>query len=123
MIRQIKSLDEINRHFSAKYDNNDNSEAVADLYSPLSYANLSPAQKDYFETLMIEKYLSGSREEKFQTEKPKITDQQLRALSRKHLLMMIRDLEKELKQAKEEKENLLLACKANLKINNAGTGQ
>ena len=36
--------------------------------------------------------------------KPQITDKQLRILSRKHLLMMIRDLEKELEQEKKEKE-------------------
>jgi len=40
---------------------------------------------------------------------PKISDKQLRALNKKHLLMMLRDLEKELAREKEEKENLLLA--------------
>ena len=43
---------------------------------------------------------------------PAITDQQLRALTRKHLLMMLRDLEKELEQERSEKEHLLLACRA-----------
>ena len=43
-----------------------------------------------------------------------ITDEQLRALSRKHLLMMIRDLEKELLQAKQERDSLLIAYKAGL---------
>ena len=38
-----------------------------------------------------------------------ITDQQLKMLSRINLLILIRDLEKELKQVREEKENLLLA--------------
>jgi len=45
---------------------------------------------------------------------PPITDQQLRALTRKHLLMMLRDLEKELMQERGEKEHLLLACRAGL---------
>ena len=43
---------------------------------------------------------------------PVITDRQLRALNRKHLLMMIRDLEKELQQIKKEKDELLLAYRA-----------
>ena len=38
-----------------------------------------------------------------------ITEKQLRALSRRHLLLMIRDLEKELRQAKGEMELLRLA--------------
>ena len=42
------------------------------------------------------------------TQESRITDKQLRALNRKHLLMMIRDLEKELAQEKKEKENLLV---------------
>ena len=46
--------------------------------------------------------------------KPAMTDQQLRALSRKHLLMMLCDLEKELQQERSEKKNLLLACRAGL---------
>ena len=41
-----------------------------------------------------------------------ITDEQLRAFSRKHLLMMIRDLEKELLQAKRERDSLLIAYEA-----------
>ncbi|MCL1896388.1 MAG: hypothetical protein FWG03_07575 [Clostridiales bacterium] len=45
---------------------------------------------------------------------PVITDEQLRALSRKHLLMMIRDLELELAQAKKERDSLLIAYKAGL---------
>ena len=45
-------------------------------------------------------------------EKAKITEQQLRALNRKHLLMMIRDLEKELKQVKRENEIMILAYQA-----------
>jgi len=44
-----------------------------------------------------------------------LTEQQLRALNRKHLLMMLRDLEEELQQAEEEKENLLLAYRAGLR--------
>ena len=47
-----------------------------------------------------------------QTE-PVMTERQLRALSRKHLLMMIRDLEKELTLARKEKEEMLLAYRAN----------
>ena len=43
---------------------------------------------------------------------PVITDEQLRALSRKHLLMMIRDLEIELAQAKKERDSLLIAYEA-----------
>ncbi|MCL2655736.1 MAG: hypothetical protein FWD65_08650 [Coriobacteriia bacterium] len=48
-----------------------------------------------------------------------ITDKQLRALSRKHLLIMIRDLEKELARAKEELEDLLLAYRAGVAQGNA----
>jgi len=47
-------------------------------------------------------------------ERSAITDQQLRALGRKHLLMMIRDLEMELEQAKQENDNLLLAYQAGI---------
>ena len=43
-----------------------------------------------------------------------ITERQLRALSRKHLLIMVRDIEKELRQAKEERESLFLAYNAGL---------
>ena len=41
-----------------------------------------------------------------------ITEQQLRALSRQHLFMMIRDLEKELQQVKRENESMLIAYQA-----------
>ena len=41
-----------------------------------------------------------------------ITDRQLHALSREHLLMMIRDLEKELGQTKGELDHVLLAYQA-----------
>jgi len=41
-----------------------------------------------------------------------ITDKQLRALSKKHLLMMIRDLEKELLREKTEMAHLLGVCGA-----------
>lgn len=47
-----------------------------------------------------------------QPKKSAITERQLRALSRKHLLMMIRDLEEELEQLRTERENMLLAYKA-----------
>ena len=43
-----------------------------------------------------------------------LTDEQLRVLNRKHLLMMIRDLEKELRQAKKERDLLLVAYEAGL---------
>ena len=43
---------------------------------------------------------------------PTITTKQLRALSKKHLLMMIHDLERELQQEKEFKEYLLQAHQA-----------
>ena len=46
-----------------------------------------------------------------------ITDRQLRALNRKHLLIMIRDLEKELGQTKEELENLKLAYRIGVSQN------
>ena len=46
------------------------------------------------------------------TQKSIITDAQLRALNRKHLMIMIRDLEKALAQEKEEKANLLMACRS-----------
>jgi len=38
-----------------------------------------------------------------------MTDQQLRALQRKHLMLIIRDLEKSLEQAAAEREALMLA--------------
>jgi len=41
-----------------------------------------------------------------------MTDQQLRALRRKHLLVIIRDLEKDLQKAVSDKEQLLLAYQA-----------
>jgi len=41
--------------------------------------------------------------------------EKLRALSKKHLLMIIRDLKKELQQEKQEKEYLLLAHQAMLR--------
>jgi len=44
--------------------------------------------------------------------KPAMTDRQMRALSRKHLFMMIRDQEKELAQLKKEKADILLAFRA-----------
>ena len=47
--------------------------------------------------------------------KSAITDQQLQALSRKHLLIIIRDLEKDLRQAREENDRMLRAYKAGLK--------
>ena len=45
---------------------------------------------------------------------PVITEQQMRALSKKHLFMMIRDLEAELQQVKEENKKLLFAFQAGL---------
>ena len=42
----------------------------------------------------------------------KITDKQLRVLNRKHLLLMVRDLEKELEQIKLESQNLLVTFEA-----------
>ena len=47
-------------------------------------------------------------------ETPAITERQLRALGKKHLYMMIRDLEAELAQEKTEKGNLLCAFQAGL---------
>jgi len=43
-----------------------------------------------------------------------MTDQQLRALRRKHLLVLIRDLEEALQNANREKEQLLLAYQSGL---------
>ena len=43
---------------------------------------------------------------------PVMTKQQLRALSRKHLYIMLYDLTEELRQAQEDKQNLLLAYRA-----------
>ena len=54
---------------------------------------------------------SNEYESSGKNQKRYLTDKQLRALNRKHLLMMIRDLEKELAQEKKEKENLLMVCK------------
>ncbi|MCL2105947.1 MAG: hypothetical protein FWH26_02645 [Oscillospiraceae bacterium] len=53
------------------------------------------------------------------SEQPAVTDKQLRALNRRHLLVMIRDLqvtvrglEEKVQQEKNEKESLLLAYQA-----------
>ncbi|MCL2463313.1 MAG: hypothetical protein FWF44_11655 [Defluviitaleaceae bacterium] len=46
--------------------------------------------------------------------KPAITKEQLRALSRKHLLVMILELERAFRQATEERDHLLLACQTGL---------
>ena len=56
--------------------------------------------------------IRGSREIIKKPQRPRITDKQLQALTKKHLLMMIRDLEKELIQEKKEKENLLMIYQA-----------
>ena len=48
--------------------------------------------------------------------KPVLMEKQLRAMSRKHLLMMIRDLERELSQVKTEKEDMLLAFRAGVEL-------
>jgi len=56
------------------------------------------------------------KNEKEEQKTPGITDRQLRALTKKHLLMMIRDLETELVREKGEKENLLLAYRAALTL-------
>ena len=45
---------------------------------------------------------------------PSITERQMRALSRKHLLLMLHDLEKELLQVKRERDNMLTACRAGM---------
>ena len=50
-------------------------------------------------------------------EAPVITDRQMRALGKKHLFMMIRDLETELAQEKHEKQNLLCAFSAGMNVN------
>ena len=47
-------------------------------------------------------------------QRPRITEEQLRALNRKHLFIMIYDLEKELAQEKREKENLLRVCQMSI---------
>ncbi|MCL2671092.1 MAG: hypothetical protein FWF10_03540 [Clostridiales bacterium] len=49
------------------------------------------------------------------TAKAAITDKQLRALGRRHLLLMLRDQEAELRQLREERELLLLAYSAGQK--------
>jgi len=56
------------------------------------------------------------RKPKDKPEAAAITQRQLRALSRKHLFIMIRDLEKELVQAKEEKADMLLAYQAGRRL-------
>jgi len=43
-----------------------------------------------------------------------ITEKQLRALSRKHLMLMILDLQEDLNRTREEKEDMLIAYKAGL---------
>jgi len=52
------------------------------------------------------------RETEEEQEGTAITQRQLRALKRKHLLVMIRDLEEELWQVKKEKTEMLLAYQA-----------
>lgn len=137
MISQIKSIDEINNQFLAQYQQYHENEppALRNFLPFEDFTQLFIEKPKQFENSAAEKQPSVSvpvpvsvsvsapvshehheykeHEEKIQTpEQPKMTDRQLRALSRKHLFMMIRDLEKELRQAKEEKENLLLAYKA-----------
>ena len=48
------------------------------------------------------------------TAQPAITERQMRALSRKHLLLMLRDLEQELLQVTRERDNMLMACRAGM---------
>ena len=43
-----------------------------------------------------------------------ITEKQLRALSRRHLMLMILDLQEDLNRTREEKEDMLIAYKAGL---------
>lgn len=47
----------------------------------------------------------------------RMTDQQLRALGKKHLLVIIRDLEKDLQKAVLDKEELMLAYQCGLTQN------
>ena len=55
--------------------------------------------------------IPDARETGIEPQAPRITDRQLRALNNKHLLIMIRDLEKELAFEKKEKKNLLWVYK------------
>jgi len=45
----------------------------------------------------------------------RLEESQLRVLRRKHLLMLLQDLEAELRRVKEEKANMLLAYRAGLR--------
>ena len=48
--------------------------------------------------------------------KPVLSEKQLRAMSRKHLLMMIRDLECELAIVRAEKEKTILSFRAGVEL-------
>jgi|GEM_PF-6871629 len=63
-----------------------------------------------------EKYIQPplESEENPRTEETRITPQQLKALSRKHLMIMLSDLEKELKRVNKENQNMILAYKAGI---------
>jgi len=57
---------------------------------------------------------TSAPEHKTTGSEPIITEKQLRALSRKHLLMMIFDIQEELIRTKEENEKMLTAYKAGI---------
>jgi len=82
-------------------------------------AHMSPARTGFLRdiTAMLSELLRNYKAPE-DTEAPVITDKQIRALGKKHLFMMIRDLEGELAQEKAEKRNLLCAFSAGM---NAGT--
>ena len=91
------------------------------LIESMRGGNASPAGTKDEEIIPVEasivpindfEMISASDESKAESGKNEMTGQQLKVLGRKHLLMIIRDLEKELGQVKAEKEELLLAYKA-----------
>jgi len=74
------------------------------------------AEKSFLRDIsgMLTELLRNRKPTEAGAEFPAMTDRQLRALGKKHLFMMIRDLETELAQEKTEKDNLLCAFQAGI---------
>ncbi|MCL2508300.1 MAG: hypothetical protein FWF05_03895 [Oscillospiraceae bacterium] len=68
--------------------------------------------RDFWNDIGARAFESGEAGERAETSV--IGDKQLRALSKKHLMLMLRDLEKELQSEKREKRNMILAFRAGI---------